>query len=283
MKKNKINVINKIATLLKFCVLLMYAMFAVFPFLWIAITSIKPNQAEIYKFPIIYWSDNASLINYIKIFSIGKFGVYYLNSLIVATIAGAVAVFIGILGGYVIARYDFKLRGPLLFMFLFTQMIPMFIMLAPLYQMMAGLGMVNKLSTLIILYINMMIPFSLVTLRGFFQGIPKSLEEAAMIDGCTRLRSLFSIIVPIILPGIAATFMFAFVNCWNELFTAVIFIDDDKFKTIPVALNSFILKYDIEWGPLSAGTVMAILPTIFLFGFAQKYMAAGLTAGAVKG
>ena len=281
MKKHSILYI--IGTVLKFIVLLVYGLLVIFPFAWIFITSIKPSQAEIYQFPISYWPEQASLANYFEIFTIGHFGTFYLNSIIVSITAGVLAVFIAILGGYVIARYKFKLRGVVLFIFLFTQMIPMFIMLAPLYQMMASVGMVNKLPTLIILYTSMMIPFSVVTLRGFFQGIPNSLEEAAMIDGCGRLRALFSIIVPVMLPGIAATFIFAFVNCWNELFTAVIFIDVEKYKTIPVALNSFILKYDIDWGPLTAGTVMSILPTIVLFGFAQRYMASGLTNGAVKG
>ena len=128
-----------------------------------------------------------------------------------------------------------------------------------------------------------MIPFSIVTLRGFFQGIPRSIEEAAQIDGCGRLKSLFSVIVPIMLPGIASTFIFAFVNSWNELFCAIMFIDVDKYRTIPVALNSLILKYDIKWGEMAAGTIMSIVPTIVLFSFSQKYMVAGLTQGAVKG
>jgi len=122
-----------------------------------------------------------------------------------------------------------------------------------------------------------------VTLRGFFASIPSEIEEAAQIDGCGRLRALFSVIVPIMLPGIAATFIFAFINSWNELFMAVMFIDVDAYKTIPVGLNALILKYDIKWGEMAAGTIMALIPTIFLFSFAQKYMVEGLSAGAVKG
>ena len=216
-------------------------------------------------------------------FRVGNFGRYFLNSMIVSSLAGLFAAMAGILGGYVIARYHFKLRSAVLFFFLFTQMIPMFIMLAPLYQMLAGMGMINNPITLVLLYTNMMIPFSIVTLRGFFQGIPRSIEEAAQIDGCGRLKSLFSVIVPIMLPGIASTFIFAFVNSWNELFCAIMFIDVDKYRTIPVALNSLILKYDIKWGEMAAGTIMSIVPTIVLFSFSQKYMVAGLTQGAVKG
>ena len=113
--------------------------------------------------------------------------------------------------------------------------------------------------------------------------MPRSIEEAAQIDGCGRLRALFTVILPVILPGLASTIIFAFVNSWNELFLAVMFLDDNAKKTLPVALNGFILKFDIAWGQLSAGTVIAIVPTMILFAFIQKYMASGLTAGAVKG
>ena len=117
----------------------------------------------------------------------------------------------------------------------------------------------------------------------FFDSVPKSLEEAAWIDGCGYFKALFKVVVPVIMPGIAATFIFAFINSWNELFMAVMFIDVDKFKTIPVGLNGLILKYDIKWGEMAAGTIMSLVPTMCLFAFAQKYMIEGLTAGSVKG
>ena len=136
---------------------------------------------------------------------------------------------------------------------------------------------------LVLAYTNMMIPFCTVTLRGFFAGIPRELEEAAMVDGCGRIQSLIHVVLPVMLPGISSTFIFAFINSWNELFSAVMFIDVDKYRTIPVALNALILKYDIEWGEMSAGIVISIIPTMILFAFSQKYIAEGLTAGAVKG
>lgn len=279
-KKNSFYYILK---LIKFTVLLIFLLFILFPFYWIFVTSLKGSQAEIYSWPITYWPKDPSLINYIEMIKIGNFGTYFMNSLIVSTVAATFAVFIGILGGYVLARFKFKTRGALLFLFLFTQMIPMFIMIAPLYEFMSKLGLVNTPWSLMILYTNMMIPFSIVTLRGFFQGVPSSLEEAAQIDGCNKLTALFRIIVPIMLPGIASTFIFAFVNSWNELFLSIMFIDVDKYRTIPVALNSLILKSDIKWGPMTAGTVMSIIPTMIMFSFTQKYMAAGLATGSVKG
>lgn len=282
MRKNR-SVVSILLTVLKFAFLALFAVIVLFPFLWILSTSLKGSQGEIYAFPVRYFPDPPSWVNYENMLTKGNFGRYFLNSLLVSSAAAIFAVSLGILAGYVIARYRFRAKSVVLFIYLFTQMIPMFLMLAPLYQLMAKLGLINNIWALIILYTNMMIPFSVVTLRGFFQGVPQSLEEAAQIDGCGRLSALFRVVLPVMLPGIASTFIFAFINSWNELFAAVMFIDVDNYRTIPVALNSLILKYDIKWGEMSAGVVMSVLPTIVLFSFCQKYMAEGLTAGAVKG
>lgn len=283
MNPKQKNALKTTGGILRFLFLSVFLVVVIFPFYWMVITSLKPTQADIYAYPIQYWPQNPSLINYRNILSREHFGNYFLNSLVVSLSAGFLAVFIGMFASYVIARYRFRGRNLLLFFFLFTQMVPMFILIIPLYQMMSSMKMVNKLITMVLMYTNMMIPFSVVTLRGFFEGVPRSIEEAAQIDGCGRLKSLFSVILPVLLPGLASTMIFAFVNSWNELFLAVMFLDDNTKKTLPVALNSFILKFDIAWGQLSAGTVIAILPTMVLFAFIQKYMASGLTAGAVKG
>ena len=167
--------------------------------------------------------------------------------------------------------------------FLVTQMIPAFIALGPLYTMMTHLGLVDTRGGLILVYIAMLIPFSTIMLRGFFENVPDALEEAAMIDGCSRLRALFRILVPVMFPGIAAAFIFNFVNTWNELFLSVTLMNSDANKTIPAALNGFVTSYNIEWGPLSAAAVLTIVPTLIMFAFASKYIVQGLTAGAVKG
>ena len=238
MKSRKIK--RRFLSAIKFIVLGIYLVIVIFPFFWMLMTSLKSSQGEIYAFPVRYFPKTPSLVNYKEMLWKGNFARYMLNSFIVSGVAAVCAVFIGILAGYVITRFKFKGRGTVLLFFLVTQMIPAFIMLAPLYQMLSKFGMINKLSTLMLLYTNMMIPFSVVTLRGFFASIPSEIEEAAQIDGCGRLRALFSVIVPIMLPGIAATFIFAFINSWNELFMAVMFIDVDAYKTIPVGLNALI-------------------------------------------
>lgn len=272
-----------IGKFLRFLCLATYLLVVLFPFFWIFATSLKSSQAEIYAYPVVYWPADPSMENYVNMLTKGNFGRYFLNSFLCSTLAGVGAVVIATFSAYVLARYKFRLRGAMLFFFLFTQMIPMFILLAPLYQMMADAGLVNSMLGLSLLYMNGMIPFSVVTLRGFFQGVPSSIEEAAQIDGCSRLQSLFRVVLPVVKPGLATAFIFSFINAWNEVFISKMFIDKESLKTIPVALNSLILKYDIKWGEMTAGTMMAIIPSIILFAFIQKYMATGLTAGAVKG
>ena len=149
--------------------------------------------------------------------------------------------------------------------------------------MMSSWGLVNNMYGIMLIYFSGVLPYSIIMLRAFFDGIPNAIEEAALIDGCSRFQIVFRIAIPLMIPGIASVLIFDFVNTWNELFHAVLFIDSDALKTIPVALNALIQKYDVAWGQMMAGTVIGILPTIGLFAFLRKYMVAGLTSGAVKG
>ncbi|OIK17164.1 sugar ABC transporter permease [Bacillus sp. MUM 116] len=254
----------------------------IFPLYWIIITSFK-TQKDIFSQPIQYWPKDFTLDNYIQIFKISHFQTYIFNSFLVSIVASFIVLIISLLGGYVLARFKFKGKGQVIGGFLMTQMVPIFIGMAPLYMMMSNMQLINHLFSLMLIYTVMLIPFCTIIMVGFFQRIPATLEEAAMIDGCSRISALFKVIVPVLLPGIMATFIFAFVQCWNELIMAVMFIDEESVKTIPVAMNSFIKKYDIEWGAMSAGTVLSVIPTMILFAFCQKYLVNGLTQGAVKG
>lgn len=268
--------------LFKVVFLSLFLVFTVFPLYWIFITSLKPSK-DMFSLPIHYWPETITFENYINIFKISNFDIYIMNSLILSIVAGFFSLIIATLSGYVLARFEFKGKTQVIFAFFITQMIPLFIGLAPLYLLMSKLQLLNKLPSLMLMYSVMMVPFCTVIMKGFFERIPSSLEEAAMIDGCSRMAALFKVIIPVMLPGIAATFIFAFVQCWNELFLAIMFIDKEEAKTIPVAMNSFITKFDIDWGAMSAATVLSVIPTLILFAFAQKYIVEGMTQGSVKG
>ncbi|MFC3803682.1 carbohydrate ABC transporter permease [Cohnella sp. GCM10012308] len=267
---------------LKIFYLALHLAVVVFPLYWIVITAFKP-KGEIFKLPISYWPTHFSLSNFDRIFTVSKFHVYIMNSLIVSIVSAVAVIIISILCAYVMARFSFRGHKQIMLAFFLTQMLPGFVSLAPLYLMMSDMGLTNTRMSLILLYTTGSIAFSTIMLRGFFQRIPASLEEAAMIDGCSRITSLFRIIIPVMLPGIASTFIFAFVQNWNELFQAVMFIDTNSLKTLPVGMNSFVLKFDIDWGSMSAGTVISVIPTIIMFAFAQRYIVEGLTQGAEKG
>ncbi|MBR0464911.1 MAG: carbohydrate ABC transporter permease [Clostridia bacterium] len=268
--------------IVKVIVLLSFLTVVLFPFYWLFQTSFKTPR-DIAQFPPTYLPNPFVWDNYATIFRMQNFGRYIMNSVSVSLVASFMCVLIGLLGSYVLARFDFKGKSKILMFYLITQMIPGFLGMAALYTMISKFGMMDKLTTLMILYTVMLIPYCTITLRGFFAQVPRALEEAAQIDGCNRVAALFRVILPVILPGVSATFMFSFVQCWNEVFSAIMYINRSSSYTIPVALNSLVLKYDVKWGELSAGAVISIVPSIGMFAFAQKYIASGLVNGAVKG
>lgn len=262
--------------------LTIWLVITVFPLYWITITSFKA-PGDIFAFPLAYWPKDFSFENYSGLFSKAQFGDYLTNSLLVATVAGTVATAISVLSAYVLARFEFRTKTALLMAALVTQMIPSFIALGPLYTMMTQLNLVDNRLGLILVYIAVCIQFSTVMLRGFFENVPDALEEAAMIDGCSRFGALFRVLLPVMKPGIVAAFIFNFVNCWNELFLSVTLMNSDANKTIPTALNGFISSFNIDWGSMSAAAVLTIVPTMVLFAFASRHIVQGLTSGAVKG
>jgi multiple sugar transport system permease protein len=266
----------------KAAVLAVWLLITLFPLYWVVITSLKP-RSEIFTLPLRYWPGDLTLEHYAELFSFADFGTYLLNSLLVSLAAAAAVTVIGVLGGYVLARFEFRGRGALMLAYLVTQMIPLFIALGPLYLLMSDLDLLNRLAGLMLVYVAMLVPFCTIIMRGFYERVPVALEEAAQVDGASRLTAMARVVIPVMLPGIAATFIFGFVQCWNELFLAITFIDSEDAKTIPVAMNSFITQYDIDWGAMSAATVISVIPTLIMFAAIRRYIVEGLTAGAVKG
>jgi multiple sugar transport system permease protein len=260
-----------------------YLAFAIGPLLWIIITSLK-DLKEIYTFPIQYLPRHPSFASYSKLFALSHFGLYFGNSMAVTLSASFGALCFAVFCGFGLSRLGRKkLSNRLLFILYLSQMVPPFIFMTPLYATFSALGVSDSLMIVAIIYIATVVAFSVIMAKSFFDRIPVEIEEAASIDGCTLFQTLVRVILPLMRGGLAAIFCFAFVNIWNELFVAVLFLSSAKHLTVPVALYSFISKAGISWDVLSAGIVVALLPTMVAFGIGQRYIVAGLTEGSVKG
>jgi multiple sugar transport system permease protein len=218
------------------------------------------------------------------LFTYSNFKQYFINSLSVTLASSVAAMILSVMSGFALSRFTRrKLKAGLEILMYFTQTVPTFMIMLPLFMFFSKLKLVDNLPILATIYIATVIAFSTLMSRSFFDGIPVSLEEAAKIDGCNLLQSIIYVVLPLTLPGIAAIFCFAFVNIWNELFIAVMMINTSSKYTVPVALNSYISKAGVSWDLMSAGIVVSLLPTMVIFGIGQKYIVAGLTEGGVKG
>ncbi|MBI9095431.1 MAG: carbohydrate ABC transporter permease [Sphaerochaeta sp.] len=264
-------------------ILAFFMLLVLMPIYWMAITSLKTNSEIINAQEVTYYPHEFTLENYVQLFQLYDYNRMLFNSVVVSVSTGLSITMLSIFGGYGLARYTFRGKDSMLLFFLVTQMIPGILVIIPLYVIFSKLGLINTRFSLFLFYLIANLPFCVITMRSFFERIPYSLEEAAYVDGCSKMKTLFRIILPIMFPGIVAVFVFAFIGAWNELIAGTIFINTSNLWTVPVGLKSLIGKYDVKWGVLMAGGMGALLPTAIMFAFMQKFVVEGLTAGAVKG
>ena len=273
---------NAIGTTIRVLVLVFFFLLVVLPIYWIVITSFKTSGESLDLNNITFFPKDFTLENYTGLFEQFHYGVLLKNSLLVSVASALVVTVFSMLGGYSLARYKFRGKQTVVLFFLITQMIPGILVIIPLYIIFSKLGMINTHIGLFIYYVTVNLPFCVITMRSFFERIPITLEEAAKVDGCTKMQSLFKIVFPIMFPGIVSVFVFGFIGAWNELIAGSIFISTPEMWTIPVGLKTLIGKYNVEWGLLMAGGVMALIPTALMFSVMQKFIVEGMTAGAVK-
>jgi multiple sugar transport system permease protein len=216
--------------------------FALAPLYWIFVTSLK-SPKEIYTFPLLYWPSSINFGGYRKLLGFANFGKYFTNSLGVSLLASFGSLITSVLAGFALSRFKAVRHTRIVMLLLyFTQMVPSFILMTPLFLTLSQLGLTDNLLALTVVYSAGTMAFGIIMAKSFFDRIPASIEEAALIDGCDPLAALIRIVLPISLPGLVAIFSFSFVNIWNELFLAVILISSDSKMTVPVALNSFIFQ-----------------------------------------
>ncbi|MGH2377295.1 MAG: carbohydrate ABC transporter permease [Candidatus Limnocylindria bacterium] len=259
----------------------LYLLFTLFPIYWLVNSSLKPST-ELFAFPPRYWPAAPDLANYVDALTKTRLGTLYVNSLLVAGVTCAALIVLIVFAGYAMARLRFRGKSMILLMFLLAQMLPAVVMVVPLFTLLRQAELVNTIAGLVLVYVATWLPFSVLMMRGFFDSIPEELDEAAMVDGCGRVGALLRIVLPAALPGVVATSIFGFINAWNELIYAVVFINSSKLQTLPVGLSSMIDENRTEYGLLLSVAVLALVPSLLLFAWIQRYLTTGLTAGAVK-
>ena len=293
MQKKKVIDFNNETTTVKNTIFftertLIYAIIAIFlfltlfPLVWVFSTSFKPNQEAI-DFPPRFLPRNATFSNYVFVLTDPGLVRSLINSFVVSLGSTALSVVVSALGGYAFARFEFRGKNLIMSTILGLFMIPVVINIVPLYTMLSNVGMLNSPISLILTFQILIIPLNILLLKNYFETIPRELEEAALIDGCSRLGVLKRIIIPLSMPGFAIAAVLSFRFSWNEFVLPIVLTNRPDSAVFQVALYQFISINRIEWGYLTAGITIAIIPVLVLMLSFQKQMIKGLTVGAIRG
>jgi len=256
--------------------------FSLFPLVWTFLTSIK-IESDIVTSTLQYIPRRATFDNYVAIWQRSGFPTLIANSAVVTTITMVICLTIGTLAAYGFSRYHFRGRNALLLFYLVIRMFPVVLLIIPLFIMMRNLGLLDSRVGLALAYTTFLLPLCTWMLKGFFDAIPADLEDAARIDGCTRLGALFRIILPLARAGLVATAVFIAIAAWNEFLFALMLTTSQGSRTWPVGLQLMVGEFQLPWGALSAGGIISIIPVIIFFSIVQQALIRGLTTGAVKG
>lgn len=257
------------------------------PFLYMVVASVSP-QADLISRPPRWVPHRIDLSRYRDIlFTEGGAGATFRAAMVNSTIVGvatvAISMLVAIFGAYAFARLEFRFRRAVLMTFLATYMLPQIAMLIPLYLILSSADLLDSKLGLVVVDCSLVVPFALWILSNYFLTVSKDLEDAARIDGCTRVGALFRIILPSARPGIFAAIMFSFLLAWDEFMYALVFTSSDNAKTLPVAISEFAGRYTTDFGLVAAGGILAALPPVCVAIIFQRYVVSGLAAGAVKG
>jgi multiple sugar transport system permease protein len=261
--------------------LLVMLLYNLTPFLWMVLTSLK-TDAEAVRIPPSIWPEEPTLDGYVQILRYGDFPTYFMNSFIVAFGSAALSTAIGALGGYGLSRFRFRGRAIILATVLFSQVLPGILLVGPYFEMLSRIGLYNSYIGLILAFTSLTLPFSLWMLKGYTDTIPRDLDDAAMVDGCTSLGAFRRVIFPLVAPGVVATLVFAFLLAWGDLLWALVLTSGDDMATLTLGLTRLVTQFRTVWPQLMAGSVVAAVPSIVLYVWLQRYLVEGISGGAVK-
>ena len=275
--------INKnIKVVVSSLLLIFLALFTLIPLAWVISTSLKPS-IEIFSIPPRWIPKEITWDHYKNVLFESSIPRYFLNSLMVGLLTTLFSLLLGGAAGYGFARFRFKGNKPLSLFMLFSQMLPLTVLMIPMYFILSEFNLLDSIFGLAVAHLLFSMPLVTWMTRSYFMSIPKELEEAAMIDGCSHLKALFKVILPLAAPGLAATGIYAFIMSWNEFVLASILTSSDKARTLPVGLTEFSSMFEVDWGSTMAASTLISLPVIIFFLWLQKYFVQGLSQGSVKG
>ncbi|WP_421762022.1 ABC transporter permease subunit [Devosia sp.] len=273
---------ERIGVVTRMLMLVPIMIFVLFPFYWVIITSFK-TTTQISQRQSIFWPSPATLTQYEQLIFNSPFLVWLGNSLLVAALSTIISVAIAALAAYALTRLKFLGAGLLTTAILITYLLPGTLIFIPLYQTLSDMGLINSYGALLTTYPTFLVPFATWVLIGYFRSIPVELEEAAMIDGASRLYAFVRITLPLAAPALLSVALFAFTNAWNEFLFAFVFITSESLRTLPIGLQSMVVGDILPWGELMAASLLTAIPVAILYMYAQRFLVGGLTVGAVKG
>ncbi|MER7699554.1 MULTISPECIES: carbohydrate ABC transporter permease [unclassified Streptomyces] len=259
--------------------LIVASVIAVFPVLWVLLTSLKPAK---YATTTDFFRET-TFVNYTNLIRDTEFLNWFANSVIIAGLSTLIGVFVSATTGYAVSRFRFPGKRGLMWTLLITQMFPVAVLIVPIYNIMSSLGLLNQPAGLVITYLTIAVPFCAWMMKGFFDTIPREIDESGEVDGLTPFGTFFRLILPLAKPGLAVTAFYFFITAWGEVAYASAFLVGDENLTLAGGLQKFVNQYGAQWGPMTAASVLIAIPAALVFLFAQKHLVTGMSAGAVKG
>ena len=256
-------------------------LFAILPLVWTFYTSLRTN-VDINKFPAKISLSDLSLDAYFGVWRDTNFPMLIKNSLIVSTLTVIVSLSLGTLAGYALSRSKFRGRQGVLLVYLAIRLVPGVLLLIPLYLFMNKLGLLDSYIGLVLAYTTFTLPATIWLMKGFFDSLPPDLENAARIDGCSRMGAMWRISIPLVLPGLAATGTLTAITAWNDVLFAMLLTSSDRTRTWPVGLREMIGEFQLPWEALTATSILSLLPVVIGFALVGRKMVAGITAGSLK-
>jgi multiple sugar transport system permease protein len=276
------NYTNTVFEFLRNGFLIAVMVFVLFPLVWALLTSVKPEE-DIVTAEMQYLPQRLTFDNYVAIWTRSNYPTLVRNSVITTITTLLLTLTVGSLTAYSISRYSFRGRSGLLLFFLVLRMFPAVLLLIPLFILMKNLRLLDSSIGLGLAYTAFLLPVATWLMKGFFDAIPPELEDAARIDGCTRLEALFRVVLPLARSGLVATAVFIGIAAWNDYLLALLLTTSQGSRTWPVGLQLMVGEFQLPWGALSAGGIISIIPVVLLFALVQRTLVRGITAGAIKG